>query len=280
MKGDDMKAKVNGVELFYNDNGSGAPIVLIPGLGQTHRYFDGIAAHLKDKYRLIALDLRGVGESDKPRQRYDMEIWADDVAGVLEHLGIDQAHVLGSSLGGCVAQAFAVRHPKKLRSLMLAATFSEIDPMLELNYRVRMDLIRQNGMSELFARFAIASLLGRSFYATEKGRADAQAAIGMIQNNDKDMYLEHLGAVLRFGRCEPGQDRSDVYTRRLAEVTCPALVLAGAEDVLTVPLFSEKIAQSLPNARLIVQPGCGHLNLGEQPENCAAHVLQFLSTIE
>jgi pimeloyl-ACP methyl ester carboxylesterase len=274
-----MHVEIDGDELFYDDTGRGTPVVLIPGLGQTHQYFKRLTDDLKQNYRVIGLDLRGVGQSPSRRAKYSMESWADDIAGVMEHAGVKDAHMLGSSLGGCVAQVFAHRHPARTRSLILSATFSEISPLLELNYRVRMDLIRQTGMSDLFAGLAITSLFGRTFYATEAGQAAAKVVTQLIRGNDQDIYLNHLQAVLDFGRCEPGQDRNDTYTRKLASFGKPALIMAGEEDVLTVAAYSRVMADAMPGSRLVIQPRAGHLNLMEQPEQSSREILQFLSTL-
>lgn len=275
-----MHVSVDGVRLFYRDgwteNRAAEPVVLIPGLGTTHLFFNGLAELLGDRYRLIGLDLRGVGQSDRVRQTYSMEGWADDIAAVLDHIGLGSAHILGSSLGGCVAQVFAQRYPAKVRSLILSATFSEIDPMLELNYRVRIALIRQTGMSQLLADLAVTSLFGRTFYASPQGTAVAANTLNMIRANDIDIYIEHLTAVLRFGQCEPGQDRAAVFTRHLPAIKVPTLVLCGDEDVLTVPKFSRIMAAHLPQARLVVQEGCGHLNIVEKPAECAQLIDAFL----
>jgi pimeloyl-ACP methyl ester carboxylesterase len=267
-------------KLFYQDVGQGAPIVLIPGLGTTHHYFKPLTDALQQTYRVLAVDLRGVGQSESSTHDYSMEDWADDVAQVMEHAGVNSAHIIGSSLGGCVAQVFACRHQAKTTSLILSATFSEISPMLELNYRFRMDLIRQTGMSDLFVNLAITSLFGRTFYATEKGRAASATVAALIRSNRQDTYLEHLEAVLKFGRCEPGQDRADTFTQKLRDFRKPALVLVGEEDVLTVPAYSRILADAIPGATLIEQPRCGHLNLMEQPEHSSRAILNFLSNID
>src|SRR5687768_7904921 len=270
-------ADVNGTRLFYQVSGQGEPIVLIPGLGTTHAFFSGVTPILAQRYQVVAMDLRGVGQSAKPKQDYSMELWADDIAALLKHLNIGRAHILGSSLGGCVALAFADRYLAQTSSLVLAATFSEIDRLLELNYRVRIALIEKVGMTELLADFAVTALFGRSFYETERGRAVAANTLTMIQQNDKDMYIEHLRAVLRFGRCEAGQEHEPKFTARLKHMQCPALVMVGDEDVLTVAKFSKIMAAALPRAELVIQQACGHVTLVEKPEESARMILDFLS---
>ncbi len=262
--------------IFYETHGTGEPLVLIPGLGTTHAFFRGIIPTLAERHRVVALDLCGIGQSAKPRIRYSVELWAADIAALLDRLGLEKAHILGSSLGGCVALTFADLYPARTRSLVLAATFSEIDRLLELNYRVRIDLIETVGMTKLLADFAATALFGRTFLETEAGRAAAENTLAVIQGNDQDIYLDHLRAVLRFGRCEPDQAAEPKFTSRLPAITCPALVMCGEEDVLTVPKFSRILASQLPNARLLIQPRCGHVNLIEQPLESARAIADFL----
>lgn len=272
-------AEIDGGKLFYEATGEGPPVLLVPGLGATHLSFAGVAPRLAERRRVIAVDLRGVGRSDPSARGYSMEAWADDLAGLLEQVGGGPAHVVGSSLGGCVALALADRHPALVRSLVLAATFSEIDRILELNYRVRMALVQANGMSQLFADYAIAVLFGRSFFETEAGRARAAMAGNLLRQNDADTYVEHLQALLRFGRCEPDQAGEAPFTERLPSILQPALVMCGEEDVLTVPKFSHVLAERLPNATLSILPKCGHANFGEQPEQSARLIVDFLDRL-
>lgn len=272
-------ATVNGTEIFYKIDGEGEPIVLIPGLGCTHAFFAQMVPVLSPRYQVVSLDLRGVGQSAKPRQEYSMELWADDIAALLDHLDLPNAHILGSSLGGCVALAIADRHLARTKSLLLMATFSEIDKLLELNYRVRIGLIEELGMSELVSKFAITALFGRTFFESERGQQVAKMTIDMIMQNDPTMYCEHLRAVLRFGRCEPGQENEAKYTSKLLRMNVPSLITVGSEDVLTVKKFARIMADALPNATLVIQENAGHVTVTEQPVESGNLVSNFLGRL-
>jgi len=271
-------AELNGRRLFHEVSGEGEPVLLIPGLGATHASYRAVAPALARCHQLISLDLAGVGQSD-PAPDYSMEAWADDVLALMDHLELASAHIIGSSLGGCVALALADRALPRVRSLVLAATFAEVDPLLELNYRVRIALVQQTGMSELFADYAVALLFGRSFHATERGRAVTAFAAQALRQNDPDTYIAHLRAILRFGRCEPDQVAEPRFTERLPRLDRPALVLVGDEDALTVPAFSHRLAEGLPQARLEVLRGCGHANFAEAPDASADLILSFLADV-
>jgi pimeloyl-ACP methyl ester carboxylesterase len=269
---------LNGRRLFHEVCGEGEPVLLIPGLGATHASYRPVAPALAQRHLVVSLDLAGAGQSD-PAPAYSMEAWADDVLALMDHLGLASAHIVGSSLGGCVAMALADRALPRVRSLVLAATFAEVDPLLELNYRVRIALVEQTGMSELFANYALALLFGRSVHASERGRAITAFAAQALRQNDPDTYVAHLKAILRFGRCEPEQRAEHRFTERLPGLDRPALVLVGDEDVLTAPVFSRQLAQGLPQARLEVLPGCGHATFAEAPDASADLILSFLADI-
>jgi 3-oxoadipate enol-lactonase len=187
--------------------------------------------------------------------------------------------VLGASLGGCVAQVLAAAFPERVASLVLAASFADVDRALELNYRVRIALIDAVGMSSaLFGDYVRAQLFGRSFLDTDLGELVSAGAVAMLRDNPTAIYAEHLRALLRFGECDrPPAERSG-WRERLARIRCPALVLCGDEDVLTVPALSARMARHLADATLVVQRGCGHANLVEQPDVAADHILRFLRT--
>jgi pimeloyl-ACP methyl ester carboxylesterase len=112
----------NGINLYYEEHGSGEPLVLIMGFTVSsigwHWNIPSFAQH----FRTIAFDNRGVGQSDKPDYPYSMAMFADDTAGILDHLKIEQAHVFGISMGGMIAQEFALRHPQRVKTLILGCT--------------------------------------------------------------------------------------------------------------------------------------------------------------
>lgn len=116
------RATVNGIELYYEDFGTGPPLLLVPGLGADTRLFGGITGPLGATCQVVLFDPRGGGRSDKPPGPYTVEQMADDAAGLLDALGIEQAVVLGYSMGGRIALSLALDHSTRVRRLILAAT--------------------------------------------------------------------------------------------------------------------------------------------------------------
>lgn len=116
--------KVNDIEMYYEIHGEGEPVALIAGLNSDHTFYQrvGLIDRLAEKYRVVAFDNRGVGQTDKPDIPYSIEMMADDTSGLLNALGIEQAHILGMSLGGRIAVSLALQHPQQVKSLILVST--------------------------------------------------------------------------------------------------------------------------------------------------------------
>jgi pimeloyl-ACP methyl ester carboxylesterase len=269
-------ATVNGVRLFYELHGSGDPIVLIPGLGLDHLYFQYAIPELQRHFRVLAYDPRGTGESDRPPGEYSMELWADDLQQLLATLGIARAHVVGSSLGGCVAFELLRRAPALAQSLILVAAFSELDRALEINFRMRIAVIERLGMGDVIRDHVLLWTLSREFIATERGARAADALVASLARNDPKLYVEFLKAILRFGRVLPGQEGQPKVTASLGSITAPTLVVVGDRDILTPVAFSQRIVERMPHAELAVIERCGHITFIEQPEENTRLIAEFV----
>lgn len=114
--------QVNDIDMYYEIHGEGEPLVLIAGLNSDHTLYRGILPHLATKNQVIVFDNRGVGQSSKPDIPYSIEMMADDTAGLLDALNITGAHILGTSMGGRIAVALALQHPRHVKSLVLVST--------------------------------------------------------------------------------------------------------------------------------------------------------------
>lgn len=262
--------------LHYEVAGRGEPILLIPGLGLDHTYYRfGIpllAAHLQ----VLAVDPRGIGGSTKSPSPYSVEAWADDFAAMIERLGNGPIHVLGSSLGGAMALALAQRHPHAVRTLSVVGGFSELDRATELNFRLRLRLIEKLGMSDEVADYMGLWTLTRKFINSDAGYAVMRANQASIRNNTAETYSAFVEALLRWGRCQPDQESEPKFTALLGSIEASTLVVTSDNDHLIPKELSDLIAARIPNAKLAVMPGAGHIPFMEQPAEVVRIVLDFL----
>ena len=268
--------EITGATLHCEVAGSGAPILLIPGLGLDHTYYRFGIPLLARRMQVLAVDPRGVGRSTKSPPPYSVESWADDFAGMIDKLGFGPIHVLGSSLGGAIALALAQRHPGRLKSLTVVGGFSELDRATELNFRLRLKLIEKLGMSDEVADYMGLWTLTRKFINSDAGYAVMRANQANIRTNSAESYSAFVEALLRWGRCQPGQEQEPKFTSLLSSIKLPTLVVTSDNDHLIPKELSDLIAARIAGATLAVMPGAGHIPFMEQPENVVRIVLDFI----
>ena len=272
-------AQVNSTEIWYQVEGNGEPLMLFPGLGLDHTYYRLGAPLLKEKYKLVMLDPRGIGQSRKDppsKVHYTPELWADDFAALARHLKFDQVNLLGSSLGGSMAMAFAEKYPKLTNTLIVIGGFSELDRALETNFRLRQKIISKLGMGEEIADFMGLSTMTREFMATDAGLQVMRANQANVRNNSPELYHAFLESILWWGRRLPGQEKEPLFTTRLKNIQCPTLVIAGDNDYFIPTFFSKIIADNIPGAEYREVNNGGHIPFIEKPQETAALVTTFL----
>jgi pimeloyl-ACP methyl ester carboxylesterase len=266
--------------LHYAISGAGEPILLIPGLGLDHNYYRFGIPLLSRHLQVLAVDPRGIGRSTKSPPPYTVEAWADDFAVMIDKLAFGPIHVLGSSLGGSMALALAQRHPRKLKSLIVVGGFSELDRATELNFRLRLRLIEKLGMSDEVADYMGLWTLTRKFINSDAGFATMRANQANIRANSAQSYSAFVEALLKWGRCQPEQEREPKFTTLLDTIKTPTLVVTSDNDHLIPKELSDLIAARLAGAKLVVMPGAGHIPFMEQPEEVVRIVLQFLEGLD
>jgi pimeloyl-ACP methyl ester carboxylesterase len=268
--------EITGATLHCEVAGTGAPILLVPGLGLDHTYYRFGVPLLARRMQVLAVDPRGIGRSTKSPPPYSVESWADDFAGMIDKLGFGPIHVLGSSLGGAIALALAQRHPGRLKSLTVVGGFSELDRATELNFRLRLKLIEKLGMSDEVADYMGLWTLTRKFINSDAGYAVMRANQANIRTNSAESYSAFVEALLRWGRCQPGQEQEPKFTSLLSSIKLPTLVVTSDNDHLIPKELSDLIAARISGAKLAVMPGAGHIPFMEQPENVVRIVLDFI----
>lgn len=257
----------DGVQLHYTEHGAGEETVVFShSYLVDHRHFGPQLEALRSRYRVLAYDHRGHGQSDRPSDGYTMErIYADGVAFV-EALETGPVHWIGLSTGGFVGMRIACRRPELIRSLVLMDTSAGEPVFNKIKYRTMFLMLRAFGFGPLLGS-VMSSMFGRTFL---KDPARAEERIHwrqQIGGNDVDMTI-------RFGKAIFSRD--DV-TDQLRDVALPTLVVVGEDDRGTPPDMARHLAATIPGARLEVIPRAGHLCTVEEPDAVNRVLLDFLA---
>lgn len=272
-------APVRDGSIYFEASGAGELIVLLPGLGHDHAYFSKVVPGLSKIGRVIALDPRGLGQSTESPGGYSVEQWAGDVVSLMDHLNAAKAHLVGSSLGACVALQAALDFPARVSSLISVAGFSELDRSLEINMRMRIKIIERLGMGDVLADHIAMWTLGRGFLETDDGRAAVERMFNSVRSNSPAKYLAFIRAILRFGKLEPDQQGEPKLTSRLGEIRVPTRIIVGEHDILTPLSVSEPMARRIPGAELCIIPKCGHITFTERPTETVELIESFLRKV-
>jgi 3-oxoadipate enol-lactonase len=260
-----MRIAAGEITLNYETEGQGTPLVLTHGLGDSLRFWDGVAPALAAHHQLMRWDVRGFGQSDKPPGPYSAELFAADLAALLDAVGLARVHLGGISMGGVIAQRFALDYPDRVRSLILCSTSSEIGAAGSANWRRLADAIEQRGFGA-GARDASRSF-SPAFAAAHP--AGVGAAGGQTASNAPLPYAAAARAMSAYQ-----------WTAELARVQVPVLILQGLADQLTPPGGSVKMQRALPAARLLMFPDTGHNLPLERGEAFTAAVLGFTGGVD
>ncbi len=257
-------ASSNGTKIYWDEEGTGPPILLIMGLGYPSRMWFRTRPVLANSYRTIALDNRGVGQSDVPPGPYSMAAMADDAARVLDAAGISSAHVYGVSMGGMVAQEFALQYPQRVRSLILGCTAAggvsaqRAEPAALEMLRAVSALPPEKG-----AEAAVPFIYD---LATPRSLIDEDIATRRPWFARREGYLAQLQAILSWESFS-----------RLPQIDAPTLVIHGKNDRLVPKGNGEIIASRIRGAKLVLLEHAGHMFSTDQPEAAHAVILAFLA---
>ncbi len=265
--------------IFAERQGSGEPMLMIPGLGMDHTYYRLTAPLLASDFEVFTVDPRGVGQSDK-KAPYSVESWAADFADIIEDIGRGPAHVVGSSLGSSMAMALAESRPDLVRSLVLVGAFSELDRAAALNFSLRARLIRKLGLGDEVADYMGLWTLTRDFINSDEGYAQMKANQANIRRNSPELYLAFVETVLAWGRCLPGQENEPKFTARLKNIKTPTLVLTSDNDHLIPAELTKIVADNIPGAKFEILRGYGHILFVERARETAALLNSFIAGVK
>jgi pimeloyl-ACP methyl ester carboxylesterase len=256
---------INHLRFHFDESGSGDALLFLHGLGSCGQDWLLQMPVFCSRFRVIAPDLYGHGQTDKPRKRVSIAQMTADAACLLDELGVKRTHIVGLSMGGCVAQQLALDDPARVRSLTLVNTFARFDPGAPGNaipLGIRLGVLSVLGLPAQ-ARFVAA----RMFPKPEQAQLRTLAA-ERIAANDLATYYRLLFAISAFN-----------VTRRLREIACPTLVIAGDRDT-TVPLRAKQfLAAHIRGARFELVADSGHATPIDQPDVFNGLVMGFVQSV-
>lgn len=258
------------LNLYYEVQGSGPEtVVLLNGIMMSTRTWGILLPSLTAEYRVVLHDLRGQLASDQPDEPYTYEQHLDDLLALLDHLGIEKAHLVGTSYGSEIGMHFAARHPERVASLTVAGGASYADELLRAKIRawiLATELAIRHGERKAFYLITMPHNFSAEYI---RGREEHFERIAELVSRFPDAWFP---AFKRLCECFLTLD----LTEELPRITAPVLVVAGTKDDLKPLHYSRLIAERIPGARL-VEIDAGHAFVIEKPVEFTAHVLRFLA---
>ncbi len=258
-------AKVNGINMHYRLEGEGPEtIVLINGLADDlDTWADQVPAFLAAGYRVLRFDNRGIGKTDWPEGPYTTALMASDAKALVDHLAIRDFHLVGVSMGGMIAQEYALAYGGDLCSLSLCCTYGAPGPFCSRMFRLWQDMAPAMGVSTVMRDVTLWAFTQDFFNNREPELKEFEDAMAGLDQS-VDAYLSQLHAI-----------QVHDTTARLGEIAVPTFVLAGEEDILIPVSLSKKLHEAIPRAVWGTAKG-GHAYLWEYPDPFNKAVLDFI----
>jgi pimeloyl-ACP methyl ester carboxylesterase len=256
-------AKINGININYQVEGQGEPLVLIMGLGAPLSSWKYNIPFLKKYFQVVYFDNRGIGKTDKPQGPYTIRMMADDTIGLMDYLNIKKANILGFSMGGVIALEITTGHPDRIMKLILNSTSACIDE-------------NNGGTREIFEAFKLplrkASVRGLSLSLNDPLKR--MMYLPLVKMNSwflKDSDLAGLQ-----GQADAVTNYS--YLDKLPSLKIPTLVITGTKDHNVKPTSSETLAKNIPGAKLVKIDNGSHMICAEMSKRYNEEVYNFLKS--
>ncbi len=258
---------VDGLNINYDVQGEGDPLLLIPYLAADHACYAFQLPAYTEHFSCIAVDLPGSGESDKPPGPYSTETYADQVAGFLSAIGVERAHVAGVSLGAAVGMHLAARHPERVRSLSLHSTWDRTDAYLRAIAELWRSLAGALGsVADVVIQGIFPFCFTPEMYVDRPDFAESLAEfVRGRPAQPPEAFMSQSAAVL-------AHDASAV----LGQIEAPTLVTFGAHDLVTSTRFAKPLTGAIATSELIVFERLSHAGLHEDPDVFNGATLDFL----
>lgn len=262
-----MKAKINGLKLSYEINGIGLPVVLLHAFPLHRKMWQPQIEKLSRHFQIITPDFRGFGDSGGTNEPYLMDTLADDIHGLLSHLGLDKIVLCGLSMGGYVAFAFYRKYAAMVQGVILANTRAEADnEEAKKNRKALADLVIQEGPLAVAEQMP-PKLLGKTSQA-QKPELTSHVKQMIAASSIQGIANASLGMAFR-----PDSNST------LSTISCPTLILVGDEDTLTPVEMAKNMQRQIKNSELHIIAKAGHLSNLEQPGKFNNHLINFLKKL-
>ena len=249
--------KCNDVQLYYEKKGNGPPLILINGLGGDTRTLVPLVEKLVSSCTIVSFDMRGAGQSDKPKDAYTITQIAQDTIALMDQLCGGSAHVMGHSMGGCVAMELALRNPDAVRTLSLVSSFPSWDRPYPPSDELKALFAQTDVTKELLAE-VYDTIFGPAF----KERIPASEFIEFRMNDPMPQpaysYLNQLSAIEKFDVCN-----------EVAAIAPPTLIVAGNCDQVVPPNNARWLNEMIPDSELCILKDVGHVVPLEAPKELA-----------
>jgi 3-oxoadipate enol-lactonase len=261
------KVKANGITLNYEQQGNGEPLILIPYLSADNTCYAFQVAEYAKHFTCISVDLRGTGESDKPDGDLSTELYADDIAALMQALGIARAHITGLSLGGSIGMWLAAKHPDKVKTLSVHGGWTRSDPYIKTVVESWKELAKAyNNVTELVIRGIFPWCFTPNLYAQKYDYI--QSLADYVRSRPPltvDGFLRQADAVIAH----------DVESQ-LTRITAPTQITFGRHDQVTSMRFAEPLQSGIKNSELLIFETASHAPIYEVVEEFNQKTLEFL----
>lgn len=257
-------AELSDAKIHYEIIGSGEPVLLVAGLGGAASYWEPNLEAFAKRYQVVLHDHRGTGRSSSFEGEYSVELMAKDLLQVMDAAGLKRAHVVGHSTGGAIGQVLGAIAPDRVASLVLYASWSELDPQMEMCLDTRRRILRSMGSAEYHKASPI--FLYPPYYVRDNKLLLQTEVEAAIKNSPPVSILDsRVTGIMQFEGLE--------YLRR---IKCPAMVLVATDDILTPPYLSDQMAGRLASPIVAKLPRGGHAVSRTEPAAFNRAVLEFL----
>jgi pimeloyl-ACP methyl ester carboxylesterase len=261
--------QANGITMYYETQGEGEPLVLIPYLAADQACYAFQVGDYAKQFTCITVDLRGAGRTDKPEGSYTTDLLADDVAALMQAIGVERAHVSGLSLGAAVGMWLAARYPHRVKSLSLHSAWHKSDPFLRVaveGWRIMAEGL--GSVTEMVIAGIFPWCLTPELYAAKPEYIDALAEFV------RGRPMPPVDAFLRQSEGVLNHDASD----QLRNITAPTQITFGGRDLVTSTRFADPLQEGIKDSELVIFEDCCHTAMYEKVKEFNERTLEFLTS--